>query len=235
MLETEGPDCCAPSLTAPCIPHCAFLSSACKNILPSWAEGSIGKVASWADSSARSKYPWSGQLHYADTPEWKCNYDQARDCHGGITGEPMACVDGVRSALGTQQMRWLLHAAGRIMCLRVALTHVLRQIALLAFSLFLLQAIQNYTKRILDKSLSDLDRGEALMFLVHFVGDIHQPLHTGFTTDQGGNLQKGTFCGVKGRKLHQIWDDDMISKRIKDDFNGDNAAYMKYCQCESAT
>jgi len=163
--------------------------AACKNILPSWAEGSIGKVASWADSSARSKYPWSGQLHYADTPEWKCNYDQARDCHGGVTGEPMACVDG---------------------------------------------AIQNYTKRILDKSLSDLDRGEALMFLVHFVGDIHQPLHTGFTTDQGGNLQKGTFCGVKGRKLHQIWDDDMISKRIKDDFNGDNAAYMKYFEKELA-
>jgi len=31
---------------------------------------------------------------------------------------------------------------------------------------------------------------EALLFLSHFMGDIHQPLHVGFTTDEGGNTIK---------------------------------------------
>lgn len=39
-------------------------------------------------------------------------------------------------------------------------------------------AISNYTQR-LESQYSDDDREEALKFLVHFVGDIHQPLHVG--------------------------------------------------------
>ena len=44
-------------------------------------------------------------------------------------------------------------------------------------------AVVNYTRRLLPGS--DLDseqRVEALKFLVHFVGDLHQPLHVGFTS-----------------------------------------------------
>lgn len=38
-------------------------------------------------------------------------------------------------------------------------------------------AIQNYTTRVSDKSLSADQRTDALKFIVHFLGDIHQPLH----------------------------------------------------------
>ncbi len=50
---------------------------------------------------------------------------------------------------------------------------------------------------------------EALRFMVHFVGDLHQPLHVGNGTDRGGN-----WCSVswmsKLSNLHAVWDSDMI-------------------------
>jgi len=51
-------------------------------------------------------------------------------------------------------------------------------------------AIRNYTKR-LESELDDIQHQEALYFLIHFVGDIHQPLHTGFQNDFGGNNVRG--------------------------------------------
>jgi len=51
-------------------------------------------------------------------------------------------------------------------------------------------AIKNYTKR-LENEFDDIQLKEALYFLIHFVGDIHQPLHTGFTNDRGGNSIRG--------------------------------------------
>jgi hypothetical protein len=51
-------------------------------------------------------------------------------------------------------------------------------------------AIKNYTNR-LETEFDDIQQQEALYFLIHFVGDIHQPLHTGFTSDRGGNNVRG--------------------------------------------
>ena len=51
-------------------------------------------------------------------------------------------------------------------------------------------AIQNYTNR-LETILDEAQRQEALYFLIHYVGDIHQPLHTGFSGDRGGNSVRG--------------------------------------------
>jgi hypothetical protein len=48
-------------------------------------------------------------------------------------------------------------------------------------------AIRNYTKR-LQTDLDDVQHKEALYFLIHYVGDIHQPLHVGFKNDYGGNI-----------------------------------------------
>lgn len=57
----------------------------------------------------------------------------------------------------------------------------------------------------------DLERARSLAFLVHFVGDIHQPLHSTsvFTNGQpGGNIGGNAFA-LQGnwRNLHQLWDD----------------------------
>ena len=52
-------------------------------------------------------------------------------------------------------------------------------------------AIQNFTNRTANSKLDDIQRQEALKFLVHFIGDVHQPLHAGFAGDRGGNTVNG--------------------------------------------
>lgn len=69
----------------------------------------------------------------------------------------------------------------------------------------ILQAIETYRSQLTDKSLGDQERAEALLFLVHFVEDIHQPMHTGLRDDRGGNDVKVTFYGFD-TNLHALWD-----------------------------
>lgn len=52
-------------------------------------------------------------------------------------------------------------------------------------------AIQNYTKRLADSQLDSTQLQEALQFIIHFIGDVHQPLHGGFASDLGGNTIRG--------------------------------------------
>lgn len=49
----------------------------------------------------------------------------------------------------------------------------------------------------------------ALKFLIHLVGDLHQPLHVGRDEDQGGNKIQVTWFG-KPTNLHVIWDESLI-------------------------
>jgi nuclease S1 len=48
------------------------------------------------------------------------------------------------------------------------------------------------------------------MFLIHFVGDIHQPLHLGRASDRGGNSITVTF-NRKKTNLHSLWDSGLIN------------------------
>ena len=52
-------------------------------------------------------------------------------------------------------------------------------------------------------------RAEALRFLIHFVGDIHQPLHASDNADRGGNEVK-VVLGRKHTNLHAVWDVDIV-------------------------
>ncbi|WWC61822.1 uncharacterized protein I303_104407 [Kwoniella dejecticola CBS 10117] len=74
-------------------------------------------------------------------------------------------------------------------------------------------AIQNFTRTVMDgKSAQDIDI--PLRFLVHFVGDMHQPLHlTG--RDKGGNGAMFLFEG-RHRNLHSVWDGGIITKNIRE-------------------
>ncbi|GIR81319.1 MAG: hypothetical protein CM15mP83_0450 [Flavobacteriaceae bacterium] len=49
-----------------------------------------------------------------------------------------------------------------------------------------------------------------LRLLVHFVGDMHQPLHVGRSEDRGGNDIKVLWFG-KNSNLHRVWDSEMIN------------------------
>jgi hypothetical protein len=57
----------------------------------------------------------------------------------------------------------------------------------------------------------DHDRLIALKYLVHFVGDIHQPLHAGYYDDKGGNTYQ-VQSDMRGKNLHAIWDTGMLTK-----------------------
>lgn len=50
-----------------------------------------------------------------------------------------------------------------------------------------------------------------LEFLVHFVGDIHQPLHISYADDEGGNKVQAEFFGSE-TNLHAVWDTKIIQK-----------------------
>ena len=65
-----------------------------------------------------------------------------------------------------------------------------------------------------DKESSFDDKSFALKYLVHMVGDIHQPMHTGRYSDYGGSKIKVEFLGRKSQKkwtnVHVLWDSDLI-------------------------
>lgn len=62
-----------------------------------------------------------------------------------------------------------------------------------------------------DKSSSAEDKVFYLKFLIHLVGDLHQPLHVGDKKDKGGNDIKVKWFGAPSN-LHKVWDEDMISQ-----------------------
>jgi len=77
----------------------------------------------------------------------------------------------------------------------------------------------------LQTATSDQDRAEALIFLGHWVGDIHQPLHVSYEKDQGGNLVQpvtGGFYPIPQiadkpdatLNLHSVWDSGIIRKDL---------------------
>lgn len=74
------------------------------------------------------------------------------------------------------------------------------------------QAIITYTETLKSASASREEKIEALKFLVHFVGDVHQPLHVGYADDKGGNDIKVKFFNRQA-KLHAVWD-TLIIQRI---------------------
>ena len=71
--------------------------------------------------------------------------------------------------------------------------------------------IAHYRSILVDRSKSKADRQTALLFLVHFVSDVHQPLHVGDNRDRGGNLTQVRFGG-DGTNLHQLWDSGLIRR-----------------------
>ncbi len=65
-----------------------------------------------------------------------------------------------------------------------------------------------------DKSLPANVRLEALAFLVHFLGDLHQPLHAGDHLDRGGNDLKANYGVMPGYNLHSVWDGLLADRAI---------------------
>jgi hypothetical protein len=73
----------------------------------------------------------------------------------------------------------------------------------------LLEALQNNIDILSNKKKTKLERAFALKFIVHLMGDLHQPLHVGNGEDRGGNRCKVYFHRVLSN-LHRLWDGQLI-------------------------
>lgn len=94
-------------------------------------------------------------------------------------------------------------------------------------------AIERFKKVIADPKADKQDRKEAIYFVVHFLGDMHQPMHTGNREDdRGGNLQPVKSVEVggkvllvdslgKGHNLHKVWDGHLVAA-VKGELTNDD-------------
>lgn len=78
---------------------------------------------------------------------------------------------------------------------------------------------------VLQTGRSDGRRADALRFIIHLIGDLHQPLHATTNNDRGGNCVPVTYMGIEPRRspqhaeddayrpnLHAIWDTDIVRR-----------------------
>ena len=73
-------------------------------------------------------------------------------------------------------------------------------------------AIDEQSKILKSDSSSVRDKLFALRFLIHLIGDLHQPLHVGNGHDRGGNDCK-VFYHSEKTNLHRLWDEDIINQK----------------------
>lgn len=92
-------------------------------------------------------------------------------------------------------------------------------------------AIDRQLAVLADEGQSLAARRQALKFVVHFVGDVHQPMHAGFGHDKGGNtVQVNMADGSRdgdGSNLHRLWDSGLLNTADLDD-----AAYLRHLQSQ---
>jgi hypothetical protein len=75
----------------------------------------------------------------------------------------------------------------------------------------IVSALDEQRRILRDSSAGAVERAEALKYVVHFIGDLHQPLHVADKADRGGNQTQLQFFG-KGTNLHQVWDGMMVER-----------------------
>ncbi|GJN37592.1 hypothetical protein PR202_gb26565 [Eleusine coracana subsp. coracana] len=173
-------------------------AAAVKDLLPSYAGDDLSSLCSWADE-IKFRYHWSSPLHYINTPDGLCNYNYDRDCkdEDGVAGR---CVAGAINNYTSQLLTYGKSSESSKCNAPLVLQSS-------DFSTFL-PSTDNLT--------------QALLFLSHFIGDIHQPLHVGFTSDEGGNTIDVHWYRRKA-VLHHVWDASII-QTAEDDFYGNGVA-----------
>ncbi len=76
--------------------------------------------------------------------------------------------------------------------------------------------IEDLRKVLEDPATQPVPRREALLFLVHFIGDMHQPLHSSDHHDQGGNEVHVVFHD-RQTNLHSVWDSGLLGRMGAED------------------
>ena len=75
--------------------------------------------------------------------------------------------------------------------------------------------IERNARLLADPAVPQREKVMALAFLVHFVGDLHQPMHAGDHADLGGNKVAMNYGLIGGRtNLHSVWDGWLAERAI---------------------
>ena len=72
--------------------------------------------------------------------------------------------------------------------------------------------IEVLSQKVKNKDLPIKERKTAVIFLIHMLGDLAQPMHTGRAGDLGGNRIEVTYFGQK-TNLHSVWDGKLIDSQ----------------------
>ena len=71
--------------------------------------------------------------------------------------------------------------------------------------------IDEYSKRLKNGNYDRWRAAGDLAFLIHFVGDIHQPLHAANDADKGGNCVT-VESNTRAKNLHEVWDTNLVRR-----------------------
>jgi S1/P1 Nuclease len=72
--------------------------------------------------------------------------------------------------------------------------------------------IEQFSAELKNTRTDARERRLALQFLLHFVGDVHQPLHAGDDNDLGGNRKIVSGPGLRSGNLHHDWDTEFVKR-----------------------
>jgi hypothetical protein len=76
--------------------------------------------------------------------------------------------------------------------------------------------VKHFRKVLADHRAPKAERARALLFFVHLVEDVHQPLHVGDRHDRGGNQTQVQYLG-EATNLHRVWDSLLIDGASRDE------------------
>ena len=76
--------------------------------------------------------------------------------------------------------------------------------------------VTEFTRELADAATPAPERLLALKFLIHFVGDMHQPLHAADNHDKGGNCVLLSLGGPRTVNLHSYWDTAVVQSLGED-------------------
>lgn len=174
--------------------------------------------------------PRFDQLHYADThdnPPYTCSYTPSVDCP-----DQWCVVSAIRNITGDLEQTTSSSSYPRRYPFGRSRFRINNKHKQHAHSFEFSDIDQQITPTRTASSFVDAhsnigrDPSEKLKFLVHFVGDIHQPLHV-CGKEKGGN---GFHVYLDGKlsNLHGVWDYGLIQKRLRHDFGGSLQLYRNY-------
>ena len=75
----------------------------------------------------------------------------------------------------------------------------------------IIDKIDQFSAELENPATDRTERRLALQFLLHLVGDVHQPLHASDDHDQGGNRKRASARGIEADTLHHDWDTEFVA------------------------